>query len=734
MVSTPYHNGFGVLLFFDKSDQSLSLRLSLFNNMDVLRIFDSISIRRTSISHMKKLHFMLGLLAFMLVAVSTQAQNDRFVKEADNAYHNEAYSTAIDLYKKAYAKESNVDEKARLIYMIAECYRQVLDLEQEIVWYTKALKSGYDKPSAYKYMADAYRELGNFQDAIENYNRYLDKVKGDPEVTQDIAACKQAQDWMKHPSRYEVADEVSLNSDAYDFSPTWADNKYNEIYFTSSRQAAVGTDIDERTGEDFQDIFQASRDNNGKWSVPVLLTGGEKINSPQNEGSAVLNGDKSVMYFTRCTSTKDVNEGCDIYRVIKVGDKWGDPQKLPLKPKPTKKGEVYSVGHPAITPDESLLIFAGDIPGGYGGKDLWMVHYDKNNNTWTKPENLGKEINTKGNEMFPYLRKNGSLYFASDGHVGMGGLDIFSADSIGPDKWGNVTNMKVPINSVSNDYGIIFEGDKNSGYFTSDRQGGKGKDDIWSFHMPALVFALKGVVYDKDSKVPVPGAEIKVVGSDGSSYQQQTDDNGSFDFEQNGDARYIKPDVTYSIEVTKPQYLVAKDQISTVGLKESTTFAKEYMITYTAPNKAISFPEVRYALDKAELQVNDQVNSKDSLDYLYKTLKDNPTIVIELMANTDQRGSNSYNLKLSQRRAESCVKYLVSKGIDPARLVAKGYGETNPKITQAQIDKMKTQEEKEAAYQKNRRTEFRVLSFDYVPKDKVDSTGTGGSDSGSGGN
>ncbi len=317
--------------------------------------------------------------------------------------------------------------------------------------------------------------------------------------------------------------------------------------------------------------------------------------------------------------------------------------------------------------------------------------------------------------MFPFLRKDGVLFFSSDGIPGMGGLDIFMAESTGDNQWGNTQNMMVPINSIGHDFGIIWEGDSPRGYFSSDRNGGKGHDDLYSFNMPPVLFALEGVIYDKDTQLPVPEATVKVVGSDGASFEALSDAGGAFAFDTKGEDRYINPETNYSIEVSKPDYLVAKDQISTVGLGESTTFLKEYFITFTNPDKPIEFPEVRYAFAKAELQVNQEVNSKDSLDFLYRTLVDNPTIIIELQAHTDSRGSNANNLNLSQRRAQSCVDYLASKGIPGERMVAKGYGETRLRITDAQIAKMPTEEEKEAAHQKNRRTEFSVLSFDYVP-------------------
>lgn len=662
------------------------------------------------------------ILLFAVVFFATTSQTvlaqgaERFIKEAENQFQNEGYYEAIDLYKKAYAKEKDIDEKGRILFQVGECYRMVLDMEQAVVWYNKAIKARHENAIAYFYIAESHREKGNFGEAITYYNKYAEMSPNDKNVQRTIANCEMAQEWLDNPLRYIVEPEVQINSPYFDFSPTFADKRNDMIYFTSSRPGSQGGAIDSRTGENYTDIYFSQRDKKGKWSEPYPLN--NTVNTGHNEGSAVLNEKRNVMYFTRCKSDKNKSYGCDIYSVRKVGTNWGEPELIELKPKDGK--EVFTVGHPAVDDGETMMIFAGDIPGGQGGRDLWLTTYDRKSKSWSAPQNLGPEINTADDEMFPYLHQNGNLYFASNGHPGMGGLDIFVAEKEGDMKWGKVQNLKAPLNSVAHDYGIIFNGEENQGFLTSGRAGGTGKENIWSFKMPPLVFALQGNVYDKETMVPVSEASVKVVGSDGSSFEASTDGNGGFNFEENGNERYINPEVTYAIEVGKEDYLVAKDQISTVGVKESTTFVKEFFITYVAKPDEIEFPEVRYAFDKAELQVNEEVNSKDSLNFLYQTLIDNPTIIIELQSHTDSRGSDKYNLDLSQRRAQSCVDYLISKGIPSERMVAKGYGESRVRITDKQINAMKTEEEREAAHQKNRRTTFAVLSFDYVPKDRVE--------------
>jgi peptidoglycan-associated lipoprotein len=318
--------------------------------------------------------------------------------------------------------------------------------------------------------------------------------------------------------------------------------------------------------------------------------------------------------------------------------------------------------------------------------------------------------------MFPFIRDNGTLYFASNGHPGMGGLDIFMAERNGTnDEWTNATNMEAPITTSYNDFGIMFDGLNERGYLTSNRPGGRGEDDIWSFRIPPLKFIIAGTVTDLETGAAVANAKIKLLGTDGSSVELMTDELGYYEFDQvSGSAeRYIKGETSYTLEVSKEKYLNGKGQETTVGLIKSTKLVHDFKIQPFSD--VIVFPEVRYDLARWELQVNDSVNSKDSLDFLYTTLIENPNIVIELKAYTDSRGKDQANLELSQKRAQSCVDYLVSKGIPQDRMVAVGKGEADPVNTDEVINALPTKEEKEAAHQKNRRTVFGILRDDYVP-------------------
>ncbi|MGV9012419.1 MAG: OmpA family protein [Flavobacteriales bacterium] len=655
---------------------------------------------------------LMACALFILAAASGAMAQSKQAEEADDAFKKGFFYNAIEMYKKAYTTEKQASEKAVLIFKVAEAYRALGDAGNAEVWYEKANKAQYPDPITYFRIGEALKEQGKYADAIVAYNKYKEKNPGDMRAEASLASCKQAQAWEDAPTRYKVDPEVLLNSPEYDFSAAFSDKKNSDVVFASSRPASTGTETDGIVGESFTDLFSSSRDKLGKWSEPVRLP--PTVNTEAHEGSATFNEKRNVMYFTRCPHEKKKAFGCDIWVSKKVGNNYSEAEMLNLRPEQDKNDtSIVTIGHPTLSKDDGMLIFSSNMKGGQGGKDLWKVMLDKSGMPTGQATNLGKEINTAKDEMFPFLRENGSLYFSSNAPGGMGGMDIYMAEKTGDGAWGHLENVKYPVNSSGDDFSIIFDGTEERGYFTSNRPGGKGEDDIWRFYVPDMVFALQGTALDKETGQPLPDAKIEVVGTDGSSFSTLADADGKFKFEENGKDRYIKENTSYTVRATKENYLVVNDQITTVGLSESTTFVKEYLLQPVTPDKAISLPEVLFDLGSAALRPE----GKDSLQTLYQTLVDNPTIIIELAAHTDSRGSDKSNILLSQNRAQSCVNYLISKGIDPARMVAKGYGESRPRITDAEIAKMATNEEKEAAHQKNRRVEFTVKSFGYVPKE-----------------
>lgn len=648
----------------------------------------------------------------LVISMSALAQNKR-VLEADVEFDNGGFHEAADLYKKAYATIDDIDEKGRVLFRIGECHRLMTDNAGAEEWYEKSITAQYYKENEdvlYNY-AEVLREQGKFDEAIVQYRKYMDKGGDKSKANQRIRDCEDAALMVDEPpTRYIVEPQVLLNTPFFDYGAVFASKKQNEVVVSSSRQSATGSTEDPKTGESFMDLFTAKRDKKGKWSTPTPLP--NTINTPSNEGAACYDSDAKTIYFTRCKYDKKSRFACDIYEARKQGTNYADPQLIPIVERDCDEcNDSSQVGHPALTPDDKHMIFASDMPGGYGGKDLWYISYDKKSKSWSRAKNLGEKINTNGDEMFPYVHMDGSLFFASNGHAGLGGLDIFKAESIADLTWDNVEAMKYPINSSSDDFGIVYEKGKDQGFFTSNRPGGKGKDDIYSFKMPPLEFCLKATVYDYDTGVPIPDSKVVVQGTDGSSYELTSDGNGGISL---CDGQIIA-ETNYSVDVSKTGYIGTGDQFSTVGLTESTTFAREYFLKEIVIEKEYDLPLVLYPFDQATLLVNAEVNSKDSLEYLVDLLDRNPTFVIQLEAHTDSRGKDNYNLDLSQRRAETCVNYLITRGIDAPRLKPVGMGETSPLIKEAEINAMGTEEEQEAAHQVNRRTVFKIISYDYTP-------------------
>ena len=663
----------------------------------------------------------LGALFCLLLLNGSLLAQKKFFKDAETNFKQRHYYAAIQLYKQAYVDAKPAD-KARIIFQQAECYRLINDIKNAEVWYDKAIKINYPDPKAMLYLADAKKALGKYDEALAVYNNYKKAVPDDPRGENGAKSCELAAKWKENPTRYKVENLAQVNSNQSDFSPCFADRKFTTLYFTSTRDGVTGSKTDINSGTNFSDLFETKLDKNGKWSTPVPLA--EPINTNANDAECVVARKGNTMFFTRCIVEKGKVSPCNIYVTTKKGMVWDDPKLLPLMTDTTGyNGRQPEFSQPALSADEQVLVFTSNMKGGFGGYDLWMSVFDKAKNEWGAPVNLGPNINTPGNEAFPFLNDDGVLYFSSDGHIGMGGLDIFKANKTGENKWGEVTNMQSPINSPADDFGIIFEGKKDRGYFSSNREGGKGNDDLYQFSLPALLYTVEGVLTDCQFKETIEGVVMKLVGSDGSAAETKTDKTGYYKFAENGEKRFINENTTYRLTTTVPNDLKTpeakrgflassvKVDISTVGVKESKIYKHDFCLTPITLE--IRFPEVQYELDKADLKPA----AKDSLNYLVDVLLDNPTFVIELAAHTDSRGNPTYNKKLSERRAQSCVDYLISKGINANRLKAAGYGKEKLKISDAEIAKLKTKEEQEAAHQKNRRTVFTVLSKDFSDPD-----------------
>lgn len=664
----------------------------------------------------------LGFISFTAIA-----QRD-YIGDADYAFSQKRYYEAIALYKTAYSKIKNdKGQKARLLFRTAECYRLVNNTPEAEVWFDKVIKTNYPDPVVYLHYAAMLKANQKYEDAIIQYNIYKEKVPGDPRGDYGIQNCELAKKWIENPSRFEVENEKRFNSKDDDFCPKYADPKLKSVIFTSTREGALGKGTDAWTGQNFSDIYTAEQDRKGAWSTPMPI--GVPINSDVNEGCACLNPKGDELYFTRCQQAKGQKLGCKIYYTKKQGKDWEEPKAFELA------ADSFTVGHPAISPNELELYFASDMSGGIGGRDIWVMKRASKKDEWSKPVNVGAPVNTPGDELFPYVREDGLLYFSSNYLPGMGGLDIYKSKREG-DKWSDPENLLSPLNSPGDDFAIVFQGKEEKGFLTSNRTGvkesgedmgkGKGGDDIWSFYLPPLIFTLQGSIVDDTTKEPLAGVLVQLVRqNDGFSVSDTTDEKGFYKF----DKSVILPNSSFMLVFNKDGYFAKKGQESTVGLERSKALVYDESLA-KIPQASIELPEILYDLGRWELKEEYQT----SLDGLIQTLNDNPKIVVELSSHTDSRPIPMTNTTLSQRRAESAVNYLVEKGISGDRMVPKGYGETKPKVltkdivkdaikfkkgtvlTDAFINSLKTVKEREAAHALNRRTEFRVLRTDYVPK------------------
>jgi peptidoglycan-associated lipoprotein len=648
------------------------------------------------------------LVLLLPVALSAQKQK---TERAYSAYQAGSYYEAIDLFKDVYSKTRDKQVKAEMVFMVSECYRLINDPKNAELWYKRAVRSAFPKPEAQYWLAESTKKLGRYPQAIEEFRKYRQLVPGDPRTEQQIRACELAIEWQASPESYNVDELKEVNSRNSDFSPAFGRDDNGLLWFTSSRDDAQGNKEHGATGQSFTDIFETRLDKKAKWSTPVPV---DFLNSEFEDGSPSFSSDFTEVYFTRCEAGKRENKGCVIMYSTREGTRWSDPVKLELL------ADSLVAAHPSVSPDGQTLYFVSDMPGGLGGKDIYRSTRTSPGSPWSRPENLGTDINTRGNELFPFIREDGTLYFASDGHIGMGGLDIFRATPQAGNSW-IVNNMRPPINNPADDFGITFEKGAEKGIFSSSRKG-RGVDDLYTFEMPPLLFSITGLVKDEKSGQPVQGATVQLIASDGANMQTETGNAGDFKFS-------LRPEVDYIFLASQRGFLNGKEKETTRGQDKSREFMATILLTPI--DRPIELPNIFYDFGKWDLRPESMV----SLDKLVETLNDNPNVTIELMSHTDSRDTEEYNMDLSQKRAQSVVDYLIGKGIASDRLTARGYGETSPKVVDAvimadapflrseatlneqYINSLSSEEQKEIAHQINRRTEFRVLRTDYVPAD-----------------
>lgn len=626
---------------------------------------------------------------------------------ANEQFERGEYFDASKTYRKVYNKLTRKEDRklrGEVAWQLAECHRRLNQNARAAAAYQNAIRYGYGDSTAYLKLARALHGDGKYAAAITAYETYLTWRPDDILAKNGLAGATMGRD-KALPSRYVVKNAKLFNSRRSDYSPMFFDSSLDRLYFTTTNEKVSGTKRSEITGMKNGDIWTVAKNEKGEWGRPEPVEG--ELNSELDEGIVSFTPDGQTMYLTKARREPNAHTGVEIYTSQRSDAKWSAAQKYEIT-----ADTLSSYGHPAVSPDGTWLYFTSDMPGGSGGKDIWRVNLREHAGSL---ENLGEWINTPGDEMFPYVRTDSVLYFASNGHPGFGGLDIFRAELTPSGGW-NVVNMGRPVNTPGDDFGITF-GKGESGYYSSNNGDARGYDHIFSFELPDLKINISGWVLDKDEE-PVPNAVIRIVGNDGSNQKAVARDDGSFSFP-------LQRGVSYVMLAGAKGYLNAKQEFTSDIAEEDAEYGVDFILS--SITKPVVVDNIFYDFDRASLRTE----SKRALDSLAQVLRDNPNVTIEMASHTDRWGSDEYNINLSSRRAKSVIDYLISVGIEPERLQSQGYGESRPKtitkrlarlypefkegdvLTEEFILALPDEKQQEDADQINRRTEFQVLSIDY---------------------
>ena len=647
----------------------------------------------------------LLVLSLLLLAGCGAEKN---MKKAEKFMAIGEYYDAASQYKQAYSKTppKERDRRGLIAGKMAVCYRKINSTPKAVAAYRNMVR--YNKATVDDRL-ELGRQLlknGDYKQAAEQFRVVLDSMPDNVLARNGLLSAQQAPAWKKQGSRYTVKRMDVFNSRRAEYSPMLSGDQFDQLYFTSTRNDATGDELSGITGTKNGDIFVSQKDDKGKWSKPEVVNGG--LNTEADEGASCLSPDQREMYLTQCVTDPSYPRYAQIVKSNRSDAAWGKASSVELT-----KDTLSSFAHPAVSPDGQWLYFVSDMPGGKGGLDIWRVRITSAG--YGGVENLGEPINTPGNEMFPTFRPNGDLYFSSDGHPGMGGLDIFIAH---PGKTGRyvLEHPGYPLNSQGDDFGMTFEGVKNRGFFSSNRGDGRGWDHIYSFVNPEIVQSVKGWVYEQEG-YELPAAQVYMIGSDGTNLKLGVKSDGSFEKE-------LTPGVEYMFLATCKGFLNHKEELKVVPMNDSHEYVLQFpLASITAP---VLIDNIFYDFNKATLRPESQT----ALDELVKLLNENPNVTIELSSHCDYKGSSAYNKLLAQRRAESVVNYLVDKGIVRDRLSPVGYGKEKPKTIRKKLTEKLTwlkegdvlteefikkldPEKQEICNQLNRRTEFIVLRTTY---------------------
>ena len=652
------------------------------------------------------------IVCLLLTAVAAGCRTPK-LSEADAQFQRGEYYDASVTYKKVYNKLRKKEERPQrgeVAFKMGRCYRLLNMSARASAAFQNALRYEYPDSTTHFMLAQALHADGKYTAALRSYDKYLEFCPDYSLAINCAEGCRTAQEIRARGSRYVVKQAKLFNSRRADFCPMYLGADCDQIYYTSTTEKATGDKKSEITGMKNADVFFSKKNEKGEWERPEPVEG--ELNTEFDEGIVAFSPDAQTMYLTKARRELNAPTSVEIYTSTRSDAKWSAPVKFEIT-----ADTLSTFGHPAVSPDGEYLYFVSDMPGGYGGKDIWRISLKERQGSLV---NLGPDINTEGNDDFPYVRSDGSLYFSSDGHPGMGGLDIFRATAVGDPadlRW-KVENMGFPINSAGDDFGITF-GKGEDGFFSSNRGDARGYDHIYSFEYDPVRITIEGLVMDKDEE-PVKNAIIRIVGNDGSNQKEVARDDGSFSFA-------LQRGVKYVMLAGAKGYLNQKQEFASDSTMEDANYWVEFILPSISKPSVVE--NIFYDYDKADLRPE----SKTALNELIAVLHDNPNVTIEMASHTDRWGSDAYNINLSERREKSVVDYLVENGISRDRLQPHGYGKSRPKTVTKRIARLYPQfkegdilteefiktlseEDQQAADQINRRTEFSVLSLTYNMK------------------
>lgn len=679
---------------------------------------------------MRKNYIILCVLAILLSSCGVKAR----IKKADKKYAIGEYYAAGNIYQSCYKRVKVKDKPTRayVAFQQGECFR-LINNPKAVNAYKNAIRNKYQDPIVYLRQAQVLHYQGKYADAIKSYDLYLQAVPQDTLALYGKYACQQIAEWKKQSSRYKVAPAKDFNNKRYSsFSPSFIGNDADALMFTSNRtpSSKKGVKNSSITGVPVNALFSTRKNAMGKWEEIERTEGfgndggeggdNEQGNDSTSTGKNAIAADMGVccftadgrtMYFTYSKPINGQDQGSKIYRSDRASGTWGEPQEVKLFTDST-----ISCGHPALSYTGDTLYFASDAPGGYGGKDLYLAEYS--NGEWVGVTNLGPTINTAGDEMFPTIRRNGTLYFSSNGLPGYGGLDLFYAipatdtDSLQY----TVFNMGAPFNSAGDDFGITFAAETEDGFFSSNRGQKKAIDQIYSFTLPEMVFIVEGKVTDNNGEY-LTDAVLRLVGDDGTNQKVQVKRDGTYKIK-------LQKDVHYAMLARSRGYLNQTEKLNTLNLTDTKIYTQDFALVPIS--KPITMDNIFYDFGKWTLTSQ----SEEGLNQLIKLLEDNPNITIELSAHTDRVGNAEANQTLSEKRAQSVVDYLIEHGIDKERLTPVGYGKQKPVVADQKLNKQYKfipveqelneefidtlpKEQQDICNTLNRRTEFRVLKTTY---------------------